>query len=130
LFLRSIERKRIGTYFRTPEGFLKTDSKLGRLSIEHISEDMIPQASRDARCELLGHEYIALHFRERDRSLRQLPVGMEDGVMRVLPTLIGEPLVGLGTMQSRGVTKFLVVSFQVVCEGVVRIVASEIGARS
>jgi len=40
------------------------------------------------------------------------------------------PAVSQGTMQSRGASKFLAVKFWVLCEGVVRIGASMIGARS
>src|SRR3546814_9621892 len=37
---------------------------------------------------------IALHLAQRDRALRQRPVRMEDGIVAVLPSLVGEAAVG------------------------------------
>ena len=35
-----------------------------------------------------------MHFRERDRALRQATVGVEDRVVGILPALVGETLLG------------------------------------
>jgi hypothetical protein len=46
------------------------------------------------RRQELGAVDVTLHLRERDRALRQMPVGVEDGVLRILPALVGETLLG------------------------------------
>ncbi len=47
-----------------------------------------------ARGQLFGGKHIALNFGQRDITLRELTVGMEDRVVGILPALVGEPLFG------------------------------------
>src|SRR2546421_328139 len=42
----------------------------------------------------LGRKDVALHFGECDIALDQAAIGAEDRVKRILPALIGEPLLG------------------------------------
>ena len=43
---------------------------------------------------MFGGVDVALDLRERDRSFRKPAVGMEHGIVRIFPALIGEPLLG------------------------------------
>ena len=37
---------------------------------------------------------VTLHFGKRDRTFRQTAVGVKDRVLRILPALVGEALLG------------------------------------
>ena len=54
----------------------------------------VPQALGAARRHVLGAVDVALHLGERDRAFGQAAVGVEDGVVGVLPALIGQALLG------------------------------------
>ena len=53
-----------------------------------------PQPLGATRRQELGAVDVALHLGQRDRAFRQTAVGMEDGVLGILPALVGEPLLG------------------------------------
>ena len=54
-----------------------------------------PELLGALRCKGLGRIDIALHLGERDRPARQWPIGMKDGVMRILPALVDQPLLAV-----------------------------------
>ena len=54
--------------------------------------------------------HIGLHFAQRDRTLRELAAAMEDGVLGILPTLIGEAGIGLAVVFDEAVAVPVTVS--------------------
>ena len=54
---------------------------------------------------------VALHLAERDGPLGQRAVGVKDGIVRVLPSLLDEPLVGLARVLDEPVTVGVAVPF-------------------
>ena len=53
-----------------------------------------PQTLGATRRQELGAVDVALHLGQRDRAFGQMAVGMEDGVLGILPALVGQTLFG------------------------------------
>ena len=53
-----------------------------------------PSCRAQRAATLLGGIDVALHLGERDRPFGEPAVGVEDRVVRILPALVGEPLLG------------------------------------
>ena len=92
--LRAIERQRIGLELRAPERRLECFPKPHRLRFERGGLVEIAQSPRAFGGEVFGRVDVALDLGERNRSFRQPAVGVEDGVIRIFPALVGEALLG------------------------------------
>ena len=90
--LLAVERDRIGADVFAPERRLELFGKLAGLGIKRVAARGYAEPARRARRQALGRIDIALHFAQRDRSLRQRAVGVEDRVVGILPALVGEAL--------------------------------------
>src|SRR5690606_38892916 len=73
----------------------ETHAQLHRLGKETLGVEGAAERAREADRTHLGCVSVSLHLDERDRRLRELAVLVEDGVVRVLPALVDEPVLGL-----------------------------------
>ena len=92
--LLAVERKRVGSELLAPERLLETLGERPGLRLEPLRDVRLAEPQRASRGELFCGVDVALDLGERDVALRELAVGMEDRVERVLPALVGEPLFG------------------------------------
>src|SRR5262249_33533127 len=92
--LGAVERERIGLDLRAPEARLEALGQQRGLRLERARAVVPSQPPRAARHRLLGAVDVGLHLRQRDRALGQAAVGVEDGVLGILPALVGEALLG------------------------------------
>ena len=99
----AVERERIGAEIVTPERFLKTFGELPRLDLQLFSHLALAEPRRATRRQPPGGIHIALHFGERDMTLGQTAVGVKDRVVRILPALIGQALLGRGPVLDESV---------------------------
>ena len=76
------------------KAFSKRSASCSRFGLELARDVELAKALRAARRQLFGGKYITLHFGQRDKAFGELPVGMEDGVVGILPALVGESLFG------------------------------------
>ena len=97
--LGAIERERIGADIRAPERLLELIARRCSASLPSFDASVRwPSRVGNRREGALGRVDVALHLAERDRPLRQRAVGMEDGVVGVLPALVGKAAVRLAVV--------------------------------
>ncbi len=77
---------------RIPEGGLEAPPHLLGLRVEAGGQLVLAAAPGKAGHPPLGIEDVALDLRQRDRRLDRRPGPVADGVARVLPALVDEPL--------------------------------------
>ena len=82
---------RVGAEAFAPERLLEAFGERVCLRVERLAAYAFAEPTGGARRQALGGIDIALHLAKRDRPLRQRAVGVEDGVVGVLPALVGEP---------------------------------------
>src|ERR671912_2378489 len=102
--LRAVESKRVGPDVRAPERLLKPIAHILRFAAE--PQRKLPKAEPGGhrRKGALGGVDVALDLAQRDRSLGERAVGVEDGVVGVLPSLIGEAAFRLAVVLDEAVS--------------------------
>src|SRR5262245_26805017 len=89
--LRPVQSERVGREVRAPERTLEAGAQLTRLLGEPAGAQLVADECGEPGGTPLGRKHVALHLAERDRSLGERSVVVEDGVLRVLPPLVAEP---------------------------------------
>ena len=69
-----------------------------RLGRERVGARLSPERRRQQGSVPLGAVHIGLHLAQRDRSFRSAAVAMENRVVRILPSLIREAVLGLAVV--------------------------------
>src|SRR6478672_8204071 len=90
--LLAVERERVGAEVRTPERGVESLGQEIGLGLEPVRILHAAKPLGTTRRQELGAVDVALHLRQRDRAFRQMSVGVEDRVLRILPALVGEAL--------------------------------------
>src|SRR5690606_5933085 len=91
----AIERQHIGAQFLVEERGVEASAQAVRLLAPGARDFLVAEPPRHGAGGREGAVGIGLHLAERDRALRQRTVGMKDGIVAVLPALVGEAPGGL-----------------------------------
>src|SRR3954468_20194909 len=83
-----VQSKCIGADFRAPEGRFEFLSKVSGFFNKLRGEFAAPKPRCNSSNRVLASVNIALNLAKRDWPLGTGPVGMKDGVMRILPALV------------------------------------------
>ena len=89
-----VEPLRIELLAVEPERQLEAAAELGRLARQPLGHDRLTEALEDPTESDLGLVDIALHLDERHRQLNRASIRIEQGVVRVLPTLVAHATTG------------------------------------
>src|SRR5262249_60688963 len=92
--LGAVKRERVGAELGGPEACLEPLGEPLRLRLERERALALADPRGAQRQRPLCRIDVTLHLGERDRSFRQMAVGMEYGVEGILPALIHESVVG------------------------------------
>ena len=90
----AIERYGVRLDVGAPERGLETLGQARRLFIKLVRCFGASDPPCAARCHAFGRIHVALYLGQRDFAFRQATVGMEDRIVRILPSLIGKTLLG------------------------------------
>src|SRR5436190_3626251 len=90
--LRAVEGERVRGQVLAPEFAFKLFPQCPRLLLQDRRTIGVIKCRSDSRGPTLGGVNVALHFAQRDGSLGELSVSVKDGVVRVLPALVGQSL--------------------------------------
>src|SRR6202008_1206481 len=104
LFLLSVERERVGAAILHPEVALECVTQRVRFARERLGTGVIAKRARNPRGLALCRVDISLHFRKRDRPLREASILAGNGIERILPALIVQPLLGAALVLDKAVT--------------------------
>ena len=94
LFLRAVEGDRVGLDLRAPERRFEVFFQIFRRCLELRRQALAAETPGASGSEQLCRVDVALHLGERDRPLREASILMKDRVVRILPALVGEALLG------------------------------------
>src|SRR5262245_14603619 len=86
--LLAVERQRIGAEVVAPERLLETHLQRRRARPPARRQVRLATRRRQHRRANPGGVRVALYLAERDRRRGELPVGVEDRVLRILPSLV------------------------------------------
>ncbi len=90
LLLGAVESQRIGAQLRAPEGRLEALGETLGIGRESVCVGEPAHPARAARDHRLCGKDVALDLGQRDVALGKATVGVEDRVVGILPTLVGQ----------------------------------------
>src|SRR5438552_8213259 len=88
--LSTVERQGICGYVVTPKGPLKVSLQGRRPQAKTLRLLILAENSGEFGCTQPGGVNITLHLAEGDRPLGQSAVGVEDGIIGILPALLNQ----------------------------------------
>src|SRR5947208_9080161 len=108
--LVAVQRERVGRQVVAPERGLEPLAQCVRLLREGSGNYRMIQRRRQRRGVSLGAINVGLNFAKSDRTFGQAAVLVEDGVVRILPTLIDQPFGILALIFYKAVTVRVAIS--------------------
>src|SRR5256885_117473 len=90
--LVAVQRERVGRQVVAPERGLEPLAQRVRLLREGRGSYRVVQRRGQRRCVSLGAINVGLNLAKSDRTFGQAAILVEDGVVRILPALIDQPL--------------------------------------
>src|SRR5690348_9562014 len=106
----AIQRDRVGRNLIAPEGSLKAGSQRFCLGLQLSGARSFAENGCQPGRPALGRVDVALHFAQRDWSPCQRAVGMEDGIIRIFPTLLDQSILGMARILHQTVAVAIAVS--------------------
>src|SRR6267154_6746741 len=103
----AVKSKHITVQFVVPKFSFEFLLKPTRHAIKNISALGESQMRRHTGCGFFGAIYVGLHLAEGDRRRGQRAVTIEDGVVRIFPSLLRQSLFSLGLILNKAVFIFV-----------------------
>src|SRR5271165_929640 len=90
--LVAAKRQNIGAERRVKEALIEHTTNCLRLLPKHHCSNGVAESPRNLLCGSPSRIHIGLDLDHGDRTLRQRPIGLENRVATILPTLVDQPL--------------------------------------
>ena len=95
LLLFAIQRQGKHAEFVRPEHGIETSPAVRRLPTKPVGKVFVPKVGSNGCNAILGRIDVGLHLAERNGTYGQTSIAIEDGVARILPSLLHQSVIGL-----------------------------------